>query len=85
MSKTLIVLAFASIIAQIMFSFYYSGNIVNQNSQLDEYQSQYQQLSLDIADTQKQLTSITSINHYQESTPSANLWPNSKSINISNF
>lgn len=78
-------LTFGSIIAQIIFSFYYSSNIVNQNSQLDEYQLKYQQLSLDIADTQKQLASVTSIKYYQESTPSANLWLNSKSINIPNF
>ena len=85
MSKALIALTFTSIVAQIIFSFYYSGGIVNQNSRLDEYQLKYQQLILEITDIQKQLASITSINHYQESTSSANLRINEKSINISNF
>ncbi len=85
MSKTLIVLTFSSIIAQIIFSFYYSSNIVNHNNQLDEYQQKYQELTLDIANTKKQLTALTSINHFLESTPSANFYLNTKSINLSNF
>ena len=85
MSKTLIVLTFTSIIAQILFSFYYSSNIVNQNNQLDEYKQKYQQLILEVADTKKQITSLTSIQHYLQSTPSASLSPNTKSINLTNF
>ncbi len=85
MSKTLIVLTFSSIVAQILFSFYYSSNIVNQNNQLDEYKQKYQQLILEIADTKKQITSLTSIQYYLQSTPSANLSPNTKSINLTNF
>jgi len=85
MSKTLIVLTFSSIIAQIIFSFYYSSNIVSQNNQLDEYQQKYKVLILDIAETKKQLAILTSIQHFQESTSSAVLFPNTKSINISNF
>lgn len=85
MSKTLIVLTFSSIIAQIVFSFYYSGNIVNQNNQLDEYKLKYQQLTFDLAETKKQLATLTSIQSFQDSTSSAVLFPNTKSINISNF
>jgi len=84
MSKTLMVLTFGSIIAQIIFSFYYSSNIVNQNNFLDEYKSEYQKLTLEIAETKKQLVNLTSIQHFQEGTPSANLFFNSKFINISN-
>lgn len=85
MSRILIVFTFCSIIAQIIFSFYYSSNIVSQNSQLDEYKLKYQQLTFEIAETKKQLATFTSIQHLQESTPSALLSPNTKSINISNF
>jgi len=85
MSKTLIVLTFSSIIAQIVFSFYYSGNIVNQNNQLDEYKLKYQQLTLELAETKKQLATLTSIQSFQDSTSSAVFIPNTKSINISNF
>ena len=85
MSKTLIALTFSSIIAQIIFSFYYSGNIVNQNNQLDEYKLKYQQLNLELAETKKQLTTLTSIQHFQESSHSASLFTNNQSINISNF
>ena len=85
MSKTLIVLTFGCIVAQILFSFYYSSNIVNHNNQLDEYQQKYQKLILDVADIKKQITTLTSIQQFVESTPSGNLSPNIKSINISNF
>jgi len=85
MSKTLIVLTFSSIIAQIVFSFYYSSNIVNQNNQLDEYKLKYQQLTFDLSETKKQLTTLTSFQSFQDSTSSAVLFPNTKSINISNF
>lgn len=85
MSKTLIILTFGYIVAQILFSFYYSSNIVNQNNKLDEYQQRYQELILDVADTKKQLTTLTSIQQLLESTPSGYLSPNTKSINISNF
>jgi len=85
MSKTLIVLTFCSIIAQIVFSFYYSGNIVNQNNQLDEYKQKYQQLTFELAETKKQLATLTSIQSFQDSTSSAVFIPNTKSINISNF
>ena len=85
MSKTLLVLTFGSIIAQIIFSFYYSSNIVNQNNQLDEYKQKYQQLILELTDTNKQIASLTSIQHFLQSTPSASLSPNTKSIKISNF
>ncbi len=85
MSKTLLVLTFTSIIAQIIFSFYYSSNIVNQNNQLDEYKLKYQQLTIEIAETKKQLVDLTSIQKYQQATPSGNLFINTKSINISSF
>lgn len=85
MSKTLIVLTFSSIIAQIVFSFYYSGNIVNQNNQLDEYKLKYQQLTFELSETKKQLATLTSIQSFQDSTSSAVLFPNTKSINISNY
>ena len=85
MSKTLIVLTFCSIVAQIVFSFYYSGNIVNQNNQLDEYKLKYQQLTFELAETKKQLATLTSIQSFKDSTSSAVFTPNTKSINISNF
>ncbi len=85
MSKTLVSLTLASIIVQIIFSFYYSSNIVNQNNQLDENKQKYQQLIIEIAETKKQIASLTSIQHYLQSTPSANLSPNFKSIKITNF
>jgi hypothetical protein len=85
MSKTLVVLTFTSILAQIIFSFYYSSNIVNQNNLLDVSKQKYQQLILELADTTKQMASLTSIQHFTQSTPSASLTPNFKSIKVSNF
>lgn len=85
MSKPLTILTFASIIVQIIFSFYYSSNIVNQNNQLDEYKQNYQKLNMEIALTKKELADLTSIQHYQEGSPSASLSPISKSIIIPNY
>lgn len=85
MSKTLIGLTVVSIIIQILFSFYYSSNIVNQNNQLDENKQKYQQLILDTAQIKKQLISLTSIEYFLQSTPSASLSQNFKSVDISQF
>jgi len=85
MSKILVVLTFLSVFIQIIFSFYYSGNIVNQNNHLDEYKQKYQRLTLEIAEIKKQLATKTSLENFFESTTSAKLNFNTKSINISNF
>jgi len=82
MSKTLIGLTVMSIVVQILFSFYYSSNIVNQNNQLDENKQKYQQLKIEISEAKKQLSQLTSIDHFLQSTPSSTLNPVYKHIEI---
>jgi len=73
MSKffTLIIILILGI--QIGFSFYYSNDILNQNSQLDQYQIEFDQLKLDISSNEKIMADLSSIDKISQSTPSASI------------
>lgn len=62
-----------SLIFQIAFSFYYSNDILNQNIQLDQYQTEIDQLKLDLNSIEKTSVDLTSINHISTSTSSASI------------
>lgn len=48
---------------QIVFSFFYSSEILNQNSQLYQNQIEYQNLKIENQTLEKKYTDLTSINH----------------------
>jgi len=73
MSKIFTWIIITSLIIQIGFSFYYSNEIINQNSQLDQYQTQVDQLKLNIESVEKQLSNLGSINKINQSTSSASI------------
>ena len=65
---------FLILIIQIVFSFFYSSNIITQNNQLNENQKKYDDLKLEVESVEQQMADLSSIkNISQESSASANL------------
>jgi len=81
MSKIFTWIIIISLIIQIGFSFYYSNEIINQNSQLDQYQTQVNELKLNIESVEKQLSDLSSISKISQSTSSASI-PITQTIKI---
>ena len=73
MSKIFTVIIIISLITQILFSFFYSSEILTQNNQLNQTQSEIDKLSIKIETLQKQTADLSSISHLNLSTPSASL------------
>jgi peptidoglycan hydrolase CwlO-like protein len=71
MSKIFTIIISLCLVTQIIFSFFYSSQILTQNSQLNQTQSDLNQISLEIEKFQKQVSDLLSINHLNLSTPSA--------------
>lgn len=67
--KFLYLLVFVLLI-QILFSFYYSGEIINQNNVLNENQTKYTFLKNENQLLQKELAILTSINSLKNQTAS---------------
>jgi len=82
MPKFFIVTIVISLIGQIIFSFFYSSQILTQNNQLNQNQTEINQLTLEIENLQKQASDLSSINHLNLSTPSASLKFINKSLTI---
>jgi len=62
MPKHFTYILFAIITIQIVFSFFYSSEILNQNSQLYQNQLKYQNLKIENQSLEKNFTDLTSIN-----------------------
>lgn len=73
MSKIFTLAIILSLVVQIGFSFYYSNDILGQNSQLNQYQTEFDKLKLDIELTEKQFSDLSSINKINQSTSSASI------------
>lgn len=73
MPKFFFIIIIVSLVGQILFSFFYSNEILTQNNQLNQLQLENNQLSLEIEILQKQASDLSSINHLNLSTPSATL------------
>jgi cell division protein FtsL len=82
MPKIFTVIIIVSLISQIIFSFFYSNEILTQNSQLNHLQSEIKTNSLEIETLQKQATDLSSINHLNQSTPSSSLKFMNQSLTI---
>lgn len=73
MSKFFTTIIICSLIIQIVFSFFYSSQILNQNNQLDQTQTEIDARSLEIENLQKQASDLSSISHLNSATPSASV------------
>lgn len=70
------------VIAQILFSFYYSSEIINQNNYLNSSQTKLDLLKTNNQELENQLTKITSLNYLQPIIQSKNLIPIKQEINL---
>lgn len=68
--KKILYLLVAGLMMQILFSFYYSGEIINQNNLLSNNQLKHNQLKKEIQSLEKNFTSLTSIQNIQAKTAS---------------
>lgn len=82
MSKIFTAIIILSAIIQIVFSFFYSSNIVTQNNHLDEYQNELNKLKLELEQVEKEMADNSSIKKINEATPSANIKNINQSIKI---
>lgn len=84
MPKIFTAIIVASLIFQIIFSFFYSNEILTQNSELNQAQSKIETNSLEIETLQKQASDLSSINLLIQSTPSASSKFINQSLTINN-
>lgn len=65
LNKPFFLIIFLLIASQILFSFYYSSEIINQNNLINQNQSNLQSLKIENQELKKQFTSLTSLNQIQ--------------------
>lgn len=82
MSKIFTNIIILSLVIQIVFSFFYSNEIMIQNGQLNQVQTKIDQTSLEVEYLQKKSADLNSINHLNLSTPSASLKFIDQSLNL---
>lgn len=82
MSKIFTNIIIFSLVIQIVFSFFYSNEIMIQNGQLNQVQTKINQTSLEVEYLQKKSADLNSINHLNLSTSSASLKFIDQSLNL---
>lgn len=65
LNKPFFLLLFLLIIVQVLFSFYYSSEIINQNNLINKNQIILQSLKIKNQELEKVFTSLTSLNQIQ--------------------
>jgi predicted PurR-regulated permease PerM len=73
MPKIFVGLISIILLAQILFSFFYSSNIITQNSKLIENQTKYNSLRLEVESLEQQVADINSIKNISSKTADKNL------------
>lgn len=82
MPKTFSYIFFAVILIQILFSFFYSSEIINQNNYLYQNQQKYQELKLEKQKLEKTFSDLSSINRLVEENQNTNLFLIKQTINL---
>ncbi|MDP4009619.1 MAG: hypothetical protein Q8P53_01405 [Candidatus Shapirobacteria bacterium] len=67
---------------QILFSFYYSSDIITQNSLLNDYQSKIESLKVKNSDLRKNLSETTSLSYLESHLKIENYFPIIKTLNL---
>jgi len=82
MSKIFNYILFTSILIQILFSFFYSSEIINQNNQLYQNQQEYQELKIENQNLEKNFSNLNSIYHLVQENQNKNLNFINQKINL---
>jgi len=65
LNKSFFLFFFLLIVSQVLFSFYYSSEIINQNNLISENETALQSLKIENQDLEKKFTSATSLSQTQ--------------------
>lgn len=65
LNKPFFLILFILIVSQVLFSFYYSSEIINQNNLIDKNQIVLQSLKIENQELVQKTTSLTSLNQIQ--------------------
>lgn len=84
MSKFFTGLIILSAVFQIIFSFFYSSEIITYNNQLDQYQTEVNQLKLELESVEKSMADVSSIKNIEQSSSSAKIQNITKTIKLAN-
>jgi len=82
MPKIFSYILFTVIFIQILFSFFYSSEIINQNSNLYQNQQEYQKLKLEKQDLEKTFSDLSSIYRLTKENQNTNLFFIKQTINL---
>jgi len=84
LNKPFFLLLFLLIICQVIFSFYYSSEIVSQNNLINQNQLDLQSLKITNQELEKQFTSLTSLNQIQTLVTQKNYINLKETLNLQN-
>ena len=84
LNKSFFLILFVLITSQIIFSFYYSSEIINQNNLINKNQTIFQSLKTENQELAKKFTSLTSINQLQSIINQKNYINLKESLNLQN-
>jgi len=84
LNKSFFLIFFLLIIIQVLFSFYYSSEIINQNNLINQNQITLQSLKIENQELAKNFTSLTSINQIQTLVNQKNYINLKESLNLQN-
>ncbi|MDD4937832.1 MAG: hypothetical protein PHX34_02325 [Candidatus Shapirobacteria bacterium] len=82
MPKIFNYILFTSILIQVLFSFFYSSEIINQNNQLYQNQQEYQELKIENQNLEKIFSNLSSIHHLTQENQNKNLNFINQKINL---
>lgn len=83
-NKPFFLILFLLIISQIVFSFYYSSEIINQNNIINQNQTNLQSLRIINQELKKQFTSLTSLNQIKVLMDQENYINLKETLNLNN-
>jgi hypothetical protein len=84
LNKPFFLLLFLLIICQVLFSFYYSSEIISQNNLINQNQNNLESLKITNQELEKQFTSLTSLSQIQTLITQKNYINLKETLNLQN-
>jgi hypothetical protein len=84
LNKSFFLIIFSTIIFQIVFSFYYSSEIINQNNLINQNQATFKTLKLKNQDLEKKLAILSSLTTIEATTNQKNYINLKETLNLQN-
>jgi len=84
LNKSFFLILFVLVISQILFSFYYSSEIINQNNFINQNQEMLQSLKIQNQELEKELTNLVSLKQIEASASQRQYINFKKILNLQN-